>query len=78
LGVAVEHLARSIGRGRSHQPSFKGIVAVAQRQIVEPAIGFRQTLLAAPTGLGQGSHLAGALEIDHPGIEQGSEAGRRR
>jgi hypothetical protein len=69
-GIAVEHVALGIGRGQLAPADFQGIVAVAQRQIVEPAIGIGQTLRAVPTGLDPGGHLAGALEIGHPLIEQ--------
>jgi len=47
-GVAVEHVARGIGGDELATVHRQRVVAVAQRQIVEPAIGVSEALRAGP------------------------------
>ena len=53
-GVTVENLAVGVRGGQLAPTDQEGVVAVAQRQIVEVAIRIGQALLAVPAGLDEG------------------------
>lgn len=68
-GVAVEHLTLGVGGGQLAPADRKRIVAVAQREIVERAVGVGEALAAVPARPVPCRDFTGALEIRHPLVE---------
>ena len=70
-GVAIENRAVGV-RGGEFAPAHEhGVVAITQRQVIEPTIGIGETPGACSAVLDDRRHVTGALEVRHPLVEQG-------